>query len=192
MVLPPEICEAAESESFDIEKILHAPNSGELHRHLAVRSASVGSLVIDDILAENLEVQCILEIFAVDEPVETSEEGVVDVICAIYSAVVLHMKAERSEFAVLPEIQAACNLEISSAWCFVAILLFCLVVIVNEEECVTPFVPIEAFKGSGNLFTITAEVVKIWRLVCAFVICENAISATTAAKKVFFNIRLFV
>ena len=111
----------------------------------------------------------------------------VDVICAIYSAVVLHMKAERSEFAVLPEIQAACNLEISSAWCFVAILLFCLVVIVNEEECVTPFVPIEAFKGSGNLFTVTTEVVKDLEVGLRFRHLRERHQCYNSSKKGFFK-----
>lgn len=114
MVLPPEISETAESQALDIEKILHAPDSGELHRDLAVRSAAVSRLVIYDVFSENFQVQCVLEILAVEEPVKTAEERMVDVIRIVNTAIVLHMYAERSQFAVLPEIQATGDLEVSS------------------------------------------------------------------------------
>ena len=114
MVLPPEISESAESQTLDIEKILHAPNCGELYRNLAVRSAAVTPLVIHDIFAENLEVQCILEILAVEEPVNTAEECMIDFVRTVHTAIVLHMEAERGELAVLPEIQATGDLEVSS------------------------------------------------------------------------------
>ena len=114
MVLPPEISEAAESQTLDIEKVLHAPDSGELHRNLAVRSAAVSGLVINDVFSENFQVQCILEILAVEEPVKTAEERMVDVIRIVNTAIVLYMYAERSQFAVLPEIQATGDLEVSS------------------------------------------------------------------------------
>ena len=114
MVLPPEISEATESQALDIEKILHAPDSGELHRNLAVRSAAVSGLVIYDVFSENFQVQRVLEILAVEEPVKTAEERMVDIIRIVNTAIVLHMYAERSQFAVLLEIQATGDLEVSS------------------------------------------------------------------------------
>ena len=121
MVLPPEIRESAESETFYIEKILHSPYCGKLHRNLTVRPASISILVIRDIFTENLQVQCVLEILAVEKPVKTAKESMIDFIVLIYTAVILDMNAERCKFAVLPEIQAAGNLEIGAAWRFLDI-----------------------------------------------------------------------
>ena len=152
-----------------------------------MRSAAVSPLVIRDIFAENLEVQCVLEILAVEEPVNTAEECMIDVVRIVHTAIVLDMEAERGELAVLPEIQATRDLEISTAWSFVAIFFSCLVVVVNEEECVTPFVSIETLKGGGHLLTITTKVVKDLEVSLRFRHLRERHQCYNGSKKGFFR-----
>mgnify|MGYP006927270507 CR=1 FL=1 len=75
----------------------------------------LGAVVVDGLI-ESLEIQRVLEILAVKEPVNTEKEGVVDGVAIVNSAVVLDMEAERGKFCVLPEIETARDLEVGSAW----------------------------------------------------------------------------
>ena len=160
MPLPPEIGEAAEPEALQTEEILHSPDCGELERHLGMRAASFNRLVIMDIFVQYLDVQCIPEILAVDEPVEAEKAGVIDSISLVNSSVVFHMEAERRKLGVLPEIEAAGNLEVSSPRGYFLIVHLLTVIIIDEEESVAPFVTVEALEGGGDMLPVFSEVVE--------------------------------
>ena len=95
------------------------------------------------------------------EPVSAEEEGVVDGVVVVGSAVVLHMEAERGKLRVLPEIEAARDLKISTTRSIDLILgILRVVVIVHEEEGVTPFVPVETLKSGGHVTAVLTEIVE--------------------------------
>ena len=128
VVLPPEISESTEAESGNAEQILHTPDSRELERNLALEFAAVSVLraVIVDGLVKGLEIQCVLEILAVKEPVNTEKESVVDGVAVVRAAVVLDVEAERSKFCVLPEVEATRDLEVGPAWSVNLVILVLL------------------------------------------------------------------
>ena len=114
-----------------------------------------------DILSKNLEVKGILEILAMDEIVKTAKEGIIDIIAVIGAAIVLHLKTQWRENAVLSEIEAAGDLHVSSAWSdFLALCILAVEVIVNEEEGVSPIVIVETLESSGHMIAAFAEIVK--------------------------------
>jgi hypothetical protein len=97
----------------------------------------------------------------VKEIVQPEEEGVVDGIAVIGSAIVFDMEAERRESGVLPEIQTAGDFEIRSVRREnLAVRILRVVVIIHEEKGVAPFVSVEAFKSRGKVPAIFPEVVK--------------------------------
>ena len=190
VVLPPEISKTAESQTGNAEKVLHAPYCGKLHRDSAFTLLSFEvdvAFTISDELSENLQVQCILIVSTMDEPVDTAEEGMVDRVVAVNTAVVLYMDAERSEFAVLPEVKATGNLEIASVRRHILIFgVLLVVIVVDEEESVTPFVSVETLESSGNVLTVTTEVLKDLEVSLRFRHLRERHECYNCSKKGFF------
>ena len=123
-IFSPDIGEAAETEAGNAEDVLHSPNEGELQRNVAAGAGAEG-------LVEELKVEGVAEVGVVNEPVESEEEVLVDT----YQAVVLNLQAQRSEGAVLPEVETACDFHITAAGSLVhALGILGIVVIVDEEE----------------------------------------------------------
>ena len=149
VILAPYIHESGEAETAQAEEVLAAPDRGELHGNLGRHS--------HEILVQELEVQRILKITAVQEPVDAGEEravhgeGAHHIAEGAETAVVLHLEAERCETGVTPEVQAARNLEVSVARRDNLVSILVVVVIVDEEEGVTPLVGMETFKGRGEV-----------------------------------------
>ena len=113
-----------------------------------------------DIFIQDLEVEGVAEVLAVNEPVGSHEEGMIDAVSLVDSAVVLDMDAERCGLAFLPEVQAAGNLEIGTSRRHFFIVHFLAVVIVDEEEGVAPFVTVESLEGGGDMLAVFSEVIK--------------------------------
>ena len=154
MVLPPEVGEAVELQALHAEEVVHSPNHGELHRHIRV--------LLLDVLVERLEVERVLEVLRVDEVVETHEPSVVDRVGACDTAVVLYLEREVLDGRVLPEVEAASDLEVSSARSEVRTLnvLVVVEVVVDEEVGVTPLVLLEHFERQRNELAVAAEIVE--------------------------------
>ena len=149
-ILTPDIGEAAEAKALNAEKILHSPNEGELGRYVTGCAGAEG-------LVKELEIEGVTEVAAVQEVIQAEEE----VLVYPHEAVVLYLEAERSESAVLPEVQAACNLHVASARRLVyALGVLVVVIIINEEEGVAPLVSIETLEGGGEVSTILSEIVE--------------------------------
>ena len=70
------------------------------------------------------------------------------------------MEAERRKLGVLPEIEAAGNLEVSSPRGYFLIVHLLTVIIIDEEESVAPFVTVEALEGGGDMLPVFSEVVE--------------------------------
>ena len=163
VVLTPEIHEAGEAETAQAEQVLAAPDRGELHRDLARQA--------HELLVQELQVQRVVEVSAVQEPVHAKEEGAVyresaishagdavQVAPGAEAAVVFDLEAQRREGRVAPEVQAAGDLEVRVVRGDYPVPVLVVVVVVDEEEGVAPVVLVETFQRGGEMFT--AEVVK--------------------------------
>ena len=153
VLLPPEIAEAREAQAAHAEQVLEAPHEGELERNLL-------DCVLDG-LVEHLDIESIAEIGVVQEPVNTEQPGAVDREAVVHAAVVLHLEAERSKGAVLPEVEAAGDLEVGAARRDrLPVKVLGVVVVVHEEEGVAPVVVVETFQGRGHVLAIRTEVIE--------------------------------
>ncbi len=150
VTLPPYIHEAGEAEPRHAEEVLAAPDSGELHGELGVH--------LDELLVQDLEVQCIVEVAGMQEIVDTEEECAVDAETQSQAAVVLIVEAEGGYGAVLPEIKATGDFEVASAGGDDRAVELVVVVVVDEEEGVAPVVLVETLEGRGEV--LATEVVE--------------------------------
>ena len=151
IILPPYIGEAGEAESRHSEKVLKTPYGGKLHGQLGVHA--------DELLVEDLEVEGIVEVGRMHEVVDAEEECAVDTEAESQTAVVLVLEAEGAQGAVLPEVQAAGDLEVRTAGrddLSAGVLV--VVVVVDEEEGVAPIVSVKTLEGRGEV--LATEVVE--------------------------------
>ena len=71
------------------------------------------------------------------------------------------MTPQRSEGAVLPEVETACDFHITAAGSLVhALGILGIVVIVDEEEGVAPVVIVETLEGCGEMVPVPSEIVE--------------------------------
>ena len=84
--------------------------------------------------------------------------GAVQVTPGTKSAVIFQLEAERSQGGFTPEVQTTGNLEIGIIRRNDRVPVFVVVIVIDEEECVSPVVLVESFQGRGEV--LTAEVVK--------------------------------
>ena len=82
-------------------------------------------------------------------------------VAEINATVILHLQTERCQGGSLPEIEATGNLAIASAYTLIdSILVLGIVIIINKEESVTPFVSVETLNGCSEMTTILSKIVK--------------------------------
>ena len=152
-ILTPEITEAAETKAFNTEDILHSPDEGELQRNITGCTLAEG-------LEQKLEIECVVEVSAVKEIVKTEEEVLAG---EAYSAVVLHLEAERSGLGVLPEIEAPGDLHVTAACKVLAAspgAVVAIEIVIDEEEGVAPIVIVESFESGGEMTPVLSEIVE--------------------------------
>ena len=94
------------------------------------------------------------------EVIDTGEEGVVDAIAVVHAAVVLDLEAERSEGAVLPEVQATGDLEVGAARREDLAVRVFTEIVVDEEEGVSPIVVVETLEGCGYVLAVRPEIIE--------------------------------
>ena len=154
VILPPEVGETVELQALHAEEVVHSPNNGELHRHAL--------LVLPYILIECFEVERVLEVLAMEEVVDTCEHGVVDRVGACDTAVVLHLQREVFDGRLLPEVEAACYLEVCAAGGYVLATaqLVVVEVVVDEEVGVTPLVLLEHLKRKRYKLAVATKIVE--------------------------------
>lgn len=141
-ILAPDIGESAESQAVNAEEVLHSPYECELERGVAAGVAAEG-------LVHEGELEGVGVVRVVQEVVRAEQEVLA---AEAHAAIVLDMCAEVLEDRVLPEIETACDLEIAAADADeLAVGVFGVVVVVNEEEGVSPVVSVVALKGGGDM-----------------------------------------
>lgn len=151
VVFPPEVCEAGERQSAEAEQVPHRPCCGELQRD----AAPEGSVSVGYVFIQQLEVECVAEVLAVDEPVYSGKEGVVYGISLVDASVIFDVEAQWCQRRVLPEVQAACNLEIGAAGRNdLPGRVPGVEVVVDEEEGVAPAVAVESFERGGDVLAV--------------------------------------
>ena len=133
MVLPPEVSESVEGESFESEDILAGPYGGELHGDVAA--------VLADGLVERFEVQCVLKTLVVHEVVHAEEPCRVDGVACGDSAIVFKVGASRSEVGSRH-------------------MLVIVEIMVDEEIVCPPFVRLEHFQGERDKLAVGTEVIE--------------------------------
>jgi hypothetical protein len=152
MVLPPEIRKTGETQPLGAEEILQAPDESELKRNLL---GGVGYALV-----ERLDIEGIPEVLAVQEVIQSGQEGVVDLITPVNASVILHLQAEGSDGAVAPEIQATGNLQIGAAGSiYLVVVVSGVEVVVEEEEGIAPIVVVEALESRRYVLTVRPEIV---------------------------------
>ena len=104
---------------------------------------------------EELEVEGVLEVTAVEEPVDTGQESTVHSkrsgsrtvnahgAPGTETAVVFQLQGERSQLGARPEIQAACNLEIGVVGRDYGVAVLVVVIVIDKEEGVIAFGPLK-------------------------------------------------
>ena len=165
----PDINESLEYQSFHIEDVIHAPNTGELDGNVGLAEASVK--VIHEGQGECIgEIGVVQEIFCAEAP----DSGTP---CA---AVIFEVGAEVLQVGVLPEIDAAFNFEIAavdrtaSTWNLV-LVVGAVVIVIDEEEGITEFVALEHLKGGSHIIAAVAEVIEQLNILglCSLSKCER-------------------
>ena len=91
-ILSPDIGKTAEAKPLDSEKVLHAPDKGELDRNIA------GGSVVES-LVEKFEIECIAEVRIVKEIIHAKEEILAS---ETHASIIFDMGAERRENRILP------------------------------------------------------------------------------------------
>lgn len=154
MVLPPEVSESVEGESFESEDILAGPYGGELHGDVAA--------VLADGLVERFEVQCVLKTLVVHEVVHAEEPCRVDGVACGDSAIVFCVQAPSLQGGVLPEVQATGNLKVGASRSEVGSrhMLVIVEIMVDEEIVCPPFVRLEHFQGERDKLAVGTEVIE--------------------------------
>lgn len=156
-ILTPDIGKAAEAEALEAEQILHSPHESKLNGNIARGAEEISYPRSAESLVEEFEVKGVGEIAVVHKEVNTEKEILVDA----NQTVILNLKAERRQYGVLPEIKAAGNLHVTAAGSLVHTFgVLSVEVIINEKEGVTPIVIVEAFKGGGEMTTVSPEIIE--------------------------------
>ena len=93
--------------------------------------------------------------------VHAGKESNVDCLSLVNASVILHVEADRREEAVLPKIQAAGDFHIATARGLdISVPVAGVEVVVYEEVGIAPGVVVKAFKSSGDVLAVRAEVVE--------------------------------